>query len=129
MGKIVEGVNKIHFTMLYGNYCYIFIENFPQKFSPCSWSRNCLARIDHVHSSTGKIIEILSFPYFYYLIYKNFTYKFTCFLIFLFQTNLMVTFTFFLHLDFRKDRNNCNSTNYERILFYKNSFFVLVKRE
>ena len=21
--------------MLYGNYCYIFIENFPQKFSPC----------------------------------------------------------------------------------------------
>ena len=23
------------FTMLYGNYCYIFIENFPQKFSSC----------------------------------------------------------------------------------------------
>ena len=22
--------------MLYGNYCYIFIENFPQKFSPCT---------------------------------------------------------------------------------------------
>ena len=22
------------FTMLYGNYCYIFIENFRQKFSP-----------------------------------------------------------------------------------------------
>ena len=21
--------------MLYGNYCYIFIKNFPQKFSPC----------------------------------------------------------------------------------------------
>ena len=21
--------------MLYGIYCYIFIENFPQKFSPC----------------------------------------------------------------------------------------------
>ena len=21
--------------MLYGNYCYIFIENFPQKFFPC----------------------------------------------------------------------------------------------
>ena len=26
---------KINFTMLYGNYCYICIENFPQKFSPC----------------------------------------------------------------------------------------------
>ena len=36
MGKIAKGVNEIHFTMLYGNYCYIFIENFPQKFSPCS---------------------------------------------------------------------------------------------
>ena len=24
------------FIMLYGNYCYIFIENFSQKFSPCS---------------------------------------------------------------------------------------------
>ena len=35
MGKIANGVNKINFTMLYGNYCYIIIENFPQKFSPC----------------------------------------------------------------------------------------------
>ena len=35
MGKIARGVNKIHITVLYGNYCYIFIENFPQKFSPC----------------------------------------------------------------------------------------------
>ena len=25
--------------MLCGNYCYIFIENFPQKFSPCIISR------------------------------------------------------------------------------------------
>ena len=25
---------KNNFTMLYGNYCYIIIENFPQKFSP-----------------------------------------------------------------------------------------------
>ena len=31
MGKIAKGVNKINFTMLYGNYCYIIIE----KFSPC----------------------------------------------------------------------------------------------
>ena len=30
MGKIAKGVNKINFTMLYGNYCYILIENFPQ---------------------------------------------------------------------------------------------------
>ena len=35
MGKIAKGVNKINFTMLYGNYCYIIIDNFPQKFSPC----------------------------------------------------------------------------------------------
>ena len=36
MEKIAKGVNKINFTILYGNYCYIFIENFPQKFSPCT---------------------------------------------------------------------------------------------
>ena len=36
MGKIAKGVTKINFTMLYGNYCYIIIENFPQKFSPCT---------------------------------------------------------------------------------------------
>ena len=29
----------MHFTILYGNYCYIFIENFPQKFSPCRVKR------------------------------------------------------------------------------------------
>ena len=28
MKKIAKGVNKIYFTMLYGNYCFIFIENF-----------------------------------------------------------------------------------------------------
>ena len=37
MGKIAKGVNKINFTMLYGNYCYIIMEIFPQKFSPCTW--------------------------------------------------------------------------------------------
>ena len=37
MGKIAKGVNKIHFTMLYGDYCYIIIENFPQKFSSCKF--------------------------------------------------------------------------------------------
>ena len=35
MGKIANEDNKIYVNMLYGNYCYIFIENFPQKFSPC----------------------------------------------------------------------------------------------
>ena len=39
MGKIAKGVNKIIFTMLYGNYCYIIIENFPRKFSSC---RKCV---------------------------------------------------------------------------------------
>ena len=29
MGKIAKGVNEINFTVLYGNYCYIIIENFP----------------------------------------------------------------------------------------------------
>ena len=27
MGKIAKGVKKTHFTMLSGNYCYIFIDN------------------------------------------------------------------------------------------------------
>ena len=31
MGKIAKGVNKINFTMLYSNYCYIIIENFPKN--------------------------------------------------------------------------------------------------
>ena len=33
LGKIAKGSNKIHFTMLYGNYCYIFIENFMEIFT------------------------------------------------------------------------------------------------
>ena len=32
MGKITKGVNKIHFTMLYGNHRYIIIENFTQQY-------------------------------------------------------------------------------------------------
>ena len=35
MGQIAKGVNKINFTLLYGNYCYIIIENFHKEFSPC----------------------------------------------------------------------------------------------
>ena len=34
IGKFNKVVNKINFTMLYYNYCYITIENFPHKFSP-----------------------------------------------------------------------------------------------
>ena len=30
-----QGCQKNKFTMLYGNYYYIFIENFPQQLSPC----------------------------------------------------------------------------------------------
>ena len=36
MGKIANEVNKINFTMLYGNYFFSIIENFPKNFSPCS---------------------------------------------------------------------------------------------
>ena len=36
VGKIAKGVNQMHFTMLYADYCYIFIENFPQQFSSCT---------------------------------------------------------------------------------------------
>ena len=39
--------------MLYGNYCYIIIENFPWKFSPCternetfSWKCTCIKSVD-----------------------------------------------------------------------------------
>ena len=35
-GKNRQRCQQNKFTMLYGNYCYIFIENFPQKFSPCT---------------------------------------------------------------------------------------------
>ena len=38
MGKIAKGVKKKNFTMLYGSYCYIIIENFPKKFSWCAYS-------------------------------------------------------------------------------------------
>ena len=37
-GKNRQRCQQNKFTMLYDNYCYIFIENFPQKFSPCRLS-------------------------------------------------------------------------------------------
>ena len=39
MGKIAKGFNNINFTIPYGNYFYIIIENFPRKFSPCAFDR------------------------------------------------------------------------------------------
>ena len=33
-GKNRQRCQKINFTMLYGNCCYIFIENFPRKYAP-----------------------------------------------------------------------------------------------
>ena len=33
-GKNRQRCQQNKFTMVYGNYCYIFIENFPQNFSP-----------------------------------------------------------------------------------------------
>ena len=38
MGKIAKGGNEINFTMMYGIFCHIIIENYPQKFSPCAES-------------------------------------------------------------------------------------------
>ena len=38
-GKNRQRIQQNIFTMLYGNYCYIFIENFPRKFSPCNKAR------------------------------------------------------------------------------------------
>ena len=32
--------------MLYGNYCYIIIESFPKKFSPCSFTRHQLTEAE-----------------------------------------------------------------------------------
>ena len=34
-GKNRQRCQQNKFTMRYGNYCCIFIDNFPQKFSPC----------------------------------------------------------------------------------------------
>ena len=55
MGKIAKGVDKINFTMLYGNYCYIIIENFPQKFCPYTAVKKLLV----VKNSVGKQTQFL----------------------------------------------------------------------
>ena len=49
-GKNRQKCQQHNFTMLHGNYCYIFIENFPKKFAPCSnWrsiSQKCQLNVD-----------------------------------------------------------------------------------
>ena len=50
--------------MMYGNYCHIFIENFPQKFSPCKKTgRPILGHFD------SKIARYTDIPVF--LVLKN----------------------------------------------------------
>ena len=50
----------MHFTMLYGDYCYIIIENFPQKFSPCNFERLGRRGKDFENFVTGFYISDLS---------------------------------------------------------------------
>ena len=56
MGKIVKGVNKINFTMLYGIYCYIFIENSPKKFCPCIKITTSLIGVGGVQLNNPKLL-------------------------------------------------------------------------
>ena len=60
MGKIAKGVNKINFTILYGHYCYINIENFSQKFSPCVFRHSVIKRVGR-SLSYGKSKTAISF--------------------------------------------------------------------
>ena len=46
--------DKIYFTMLYGNYCYIFIENFPKIFSLCTLYTNENRRVSSSASPRGR---------------------------------------------------------------------------
>ena len=65
MGKIAEGVKKINFTMLHGNYCYIFIENFRHRFFPCTVT-------DHEKNSNTIARLIVRFEYTWYFCTLNF---------------------------------------------------------
>ena len=58
MGKIAKCVNKINFTMLYGNYCYIIIENLPQKFSPCSLVFKNVKLVNENWSAVKCVIQV-----------------------------------------------------------------------
>ena len=69
-GKNRQRCQQNKFTMLHDNYCYIFIENFPQKFSPCVQRVNSvkisveLTNFWHLRYFTEcSIIEIQSTPW------------------------------------------------------------------
>ena len=59
MAKIAKAVNKINFTMLYGNYCYIIIKDFPQKFSPCGLKITSFLQLSHDASREGSTTLVL----------------------------------------------------------------------
>ena len=48
-GKNRQRCQQNKFTMLYCNYCYIYIENFPQKFSPCSKGKTRSRELSKMH--------------------------------------------------------------------------------
>ena len=54
-------------TMLYGNYCYIFIENFPQRFSVQTYSR----KFQNVLESFKMFLNILECSKTRYRMLKN----------------------------------------------------------
>ena len=55
-GKNHQRCQQNKFTMLYGDYCYIFIENFPQKFSPCN-EPNCGVHNEWVRLNISLILS------------------------------------------------------------------------
>ena len=82
-GKNRQRCEKNNFTMLYDNYCYNFIENFPQKFSPCTYNNShvsfyntsSIIFINISHTSQFKnsqISDTSSFPDISNFVYKYF---------------------------------------------------------
>ena len=74
MGKITKGVNRINFTMVYGHYCYIIIDNFPQKFSP--YTERHAVLVNHFNNE-GTIFLHTSLPLspsYYYRYYYDYYY-------------------------------------------------------
>ena len=67
MEKIAKGVNKVNFTMLYGNYCYIIIVKFSQKFSLYTEHINFGSIYDFSKFHTLSHIKFTDFFYSVYL--------------------------------------------------------------
>ena len=61
MGKIAEGSNKMHFTMLYGNYCYIFIEHIFLKFSACRRKKSIVYAKQKINNLAANALEFLDY--------------------------------------------------------------------